>query len=62
MPEYFPDYKLVTVITTDVNFPVYLQNNNRLEWEDIISICDFNALKDAVLNETYPKTCVQHIN
>lgn len=62
LSEYFPDYKLVTVITTDVNFPVYLQNNNRLEWEDIISICDFNALKDAVLNETYPKTCVQHIN
>ena len=60
MKEHLPDYKLIAVITTDVNFPVYLYDNYKLEWEDIISICDFNTLKDAVLNDTYPKTCVQH--
>lgn len=58
---HLPDYKLITVILTDIDFPVYLLNENIPMWENIISICDFEELKRAVEQKTCPKSCVQHI-
>lgn len=58
---HFLDYQLVTVILTDIDFPVYLSGDRINAWEENISICDFNTLKKAVVKNTSPESCVQHI-
>ena len=58
---HFLDYQLVTVILTDIDFPVYLSGDRINAWEENISICDLKTLKKSVVKNTSPESCVQHI-
>lgn len=54
-------YQLITVILTDIDFPVYLLGDIINDWEKNICICDFAELKKAVVKNRLPHSCVQHI-
>lgn len=59
--KYLLGYQLVTVILTDIDFPVYLLGDTINDWEKNIFICDFATLKKAVMKNKSPQSCVQHI-
>lgn len=54
-------YQFITVILTDVDFPVYLFGDTVNDWEKNICICDFAELKKAIEENKIPQSCVQHI-
>lgn len=59
--KHFLDYQFLTVILTDIDFPVYLSGDTINAWEKYISICDFDTLKKAIVKNTSPESFVQHI-
>lgn len=59
--KHFFDYQFLTVILTDIDFPVYLSGDTINAWENYISICDFDTLKNAIVKNTSPESFVKHI-
>lgn len=54
-------FQIYTVLLTDVDFPVYLCDDNIRSWENVIAICDFKALQNAISKKRPPKTFLRHI-
>lgn len=61
MEKHLLGYQLITVILTDIDFPVYLFGDTINDWEKNICICDFAELKKAIEKNILPQSRVQHI-
>lgn len=61
MDKHLPEYELITVIVTDIDFPAYSLDEEESMWEQLIIICDFEEFKTAVKMGRNPKSIIAHV-
>ena len=62
LAEHYPDYQVYTALVTDISVPVYLWDERKREWEAEVAICDFEELKNAVVEKRKPLTRLVHLS